>query len=238
MPVYFIRQTTRYQSGNGATISRSAYRGLRGREHEQVPDLDNTFKIGFSRVPAVLDGKKSKGGARRLRECQTGNPYLLELAADFADLTLDDEKQIHHLFREYRLQGEWFQHSDIGKICDSADVLTTRQKFWDFAYSLVLDRWLPTPVAAEVLGCSEQFLLSNLHLLRNAGAVSGLGISRDVLSKVSLEPNPNYVANVNGVIIRPRPPYTGRLQSRPNEYVKSNQRYHYKIQIQSSRDAA
>ena len=61
----------------------------------------NTCKIGYSRTPQ-----------QRIKELQTSNPFKLNL--DFiinGDFTR--EKEIHNLFNNYRLNGEWFNLNDL-----------------------------------------------------------------------------------------------------------------------------
>lgn len=46
----------------------------------------------------------------RLHSIRTGNPQSIELLAHFeSSNVVDDEKQLHHEFRDFRMNGEWFK---------------------------------------------------------------------------------------------------------------------------------
>ena len=57
-------------------------------------------KIGFSSNPES-----------RLAQLQTGNPFSLELVAEMEGC-INDEKLLHEKFKEFRLNGEWFEYID------------------------------------------------------------------------------------------------------------------------------
>ena len=69
------------------------------------------YKIGMSRT---LEGIE-----KRLKQCQTGNPFTLEV---YAKYEIQEEKpwiesMLHHRHKQFRMQGEWFmlnqKHIDI-----------------------------------------------------------------------------------------------------------------------------
>lgn len=64
-------------------------------------DSDEFVKIGFSTI----------GGESRL-VMQTGNPRKLYVVAEFEVAGMSDEKDLHGLFAEERVRGEWFRLSD------------------------------------------------------------------------------------------------------------------------------
>lgn len=61
---------------------------------------DGPIKIGHTKY------KKAIG---RLSELQTGNPYTLEIIHEIHG-DKDLEKEIHNLFSEHRMRGEWFEN--------------------------------------------------------------------------------------------------------------------------------
>lgn len=66
------------------------------------------YKIGVTST-SVLD---------RLSACQTGNPLKLSIEVVLPVSSRDDERDLHEMFSEHRLQGEWFRLSpdDIGML--------------------------------------------------------------------------------------------------------------------------
>lgn len=62
-------------------------------------EVSKAFKIGISKNPEV-----------RLKQLQTGNSSKLSLIYKAkANNRFKDELELHKLFEEYKLQGEWFQ---------------------------------------------------------------------------------------------------------------------------------
>lgn len=57
----------------------------------------NYIKIGYAEQPR-----------RRLKELQTGNPEKLQLLGTVPGGP-DREREIHHLFNDFRVKGEWFE---------------------------------------------------------------------------------------------------------------------------------
>jgi len=44
----------------------------------------------------------------RIRALKTGCPFPIEVVGVFDEGTVDDERSIHGLFKDYRVHGEWF----------------------------------------------------------------------------------------------------------------------------------
>ena len=66
-------------------------------------EVSKAFKIGISKNPQV-----------RLKQLQTGNSSKLSLIyTTKAESRFKDELELHKLFEEYKLQGEWFQLNNI-----------------------------------------------------------------------------------------------------------------------------
>lgn len=62
-------------------------------------EVSKAFKIGISKNPEA-----------RLKQLQTGNSSKLSLIyTTKAESRFQDELELHKLFEEYKLQGEWFQ---------------------------------------------------------------------------------------------------------------------------------
>lgn len=64
-----------------------------------INEIEKVCKIGYSENPTA-----------RLATLQTGCPYPLTLAATVVG-GVEQERQLHQDFSEYRLQGEWFQYN-------------------------------------------------------------------------------------------------------------------------------
>jgi hypothetical protein len=61
-------------------------------------EAENMCKIGYSENPAA-----------RLATLQTGCPYPLKIVST-CDGGLIEEKKLHSRFKDYKIQGEWFQY--------------------------------------------------------------------------------------------------------------------------------
>lgn len=77
-------------------------------------------KIGFSKHPE-----------KRLKQLQTGNPEVLEIAGVIKG-TISDEKQLHNKFKKYKIDREWFRYNkEIKNLFDTVEC-TTSSIFMDF----------------------------------------------------------------------------------------------------------
>lgn len=81
---------------------------------EEFSNKQFLFKIG-----------RTKNPARRLRELQTSNPYLLHLWAAMPFPNAADakrkEKYLHNLYQKYQKRGEWFQGRALEKLLRDED---------------------------------------------------------------------------------------------------------------------
>jgi hypothetical protein len=69
------------------------------------------YFIGSTELGAVKIGA-AKNPHKRLESLQTSSPYELTLYLVIQNANEIKEKQLHELFKEDRLKGEWFKLSD------------------------------------------------------------------------------------------------------------------------------
>jgi hypothetical protein len=86
-------------------------------EHEQRNTIEST--LGASRsIYFIRSGKNGpiKIGlgtpSERLKSLQTGNPEELFLIGVIPNGGLKKELELHEMFREYNIRGEWFEPCD------------------------------------------------------------------------------------------------------------------------------
>lgn len=105
------------------------------------------IKIGSTRKPVQ----------ERLRQLQTGSPLPLRVIAELDGL--HHERELHHQFADWRLEGEWFDEDAkwlmlmLGVDCQADEHHWVLARVWDGIDDFVCDR------CAESCQRSSQFQL-------------------------------------------------------------------------------
>lgn len=80
-----------------------------------LADADYQFmKVGFSR-----------NVQRRLAQIQDGGPLQLFVVDEFPG-SVNDERAVHDLLKEYRIRGEWFQSDAVLEFLEDAEMARQR----------------------------------------------------------------------------------------------------------------
>ena len=78
---------------------------------------------------------------KRLKELQTGNPYKLSILLTIMMTSVNDafslEQELHQLFKDYRLEGEWFEAEPVFKVIDTDIVKLNKFQFGGLQYGKV-----------------------------------------------------------------------------------------------------
>lgn len=90
---------------------------------------ENTVKIGYSNNPQ-----------KRLSQLQSGNPQRIEVLATIEDDNPQSlESNLHSIFREHKLSGEWFKNSDsVAFVVKYLMFSMERRSIEDLEYALYL----------------------------------------------------------------------------------------------------
>ena len=88
-----------------------------GRDVVYAVRVQEFIKIGFT----------GRGTDQRMKEMQTGNPYVLELIG-CADGSMEAETAIHRLLKPYNVRGEWF--TDHPDVLDVVDKIVNNDRAW------------------------------------------------------------------------------------------------------------
>lgn len=101
----------------------------------------------YSYVYFIIDGHghikigKADDTYKRLNELQTGNPYKLSILLTVMMTSVNDafslEQELHQLFKDYRLEGEWFEAEPVLKVIDTDIVKLNRFQFGGLRYGKV-----------------------------------------------------------------------------------------------------
>ena len=71
-------------------------------------------------IQSVMGGPVKIGKAddiqERLRQHQTGSPFILEVIKTYENVEPKFEKELHDKFKEYRIHGEWFDEKILSLI--------------------------------------------------------------------------------------------------------------------------
>lgn len=163
---------------------------------------NNTCKIG-----------KSNNPINRLSQLQTGSPFPLELVSyiDKDELT---ELEIHNLFKDYRLEGEWFKYCDeIKSFFNIEEAFLTNKEIFNVIFRI-------SNVAAKLyfslfhLYKNERFFISSINMkdielsagIKKASVIKGL---KELIKENLIYKHQNYSYQIN-----PRYIFNGSLKSR------------------------
>lgn len=95
-----------------------------------ITDNNGHIKIG-----------KADNTVKRLNELQTGNPYKLSIILTVMMPSINDafslEQELHQLFKDYRLEGEWFEAEPVLKVIDVDIVKLNKFQFGGLKYGKV-----------------------------------------------------------------------------------------------------
>lgn len=75
---------------------------------------------------------------KRLNELQTGNPYKLSILLTVMMTSVNDafslEQELHKLFKDYQLEGEWFEEEPVLNVIDTDIVKLNKFQFGGLQY--------------------------------------------------------------------------------------------------------
>ena len=116
-----------------------------------MPQEDNkpkTQKTKYSFVYFITDGHghikigKADDTSQRIKELQTGNPYklsfLLTVILPSVEEAFDLEQELHSIFDDYRMEGEWFEEPPVLELIDTDVVNLGRFSFGGLQFGRAL----------------------------------------------------------------------------------------------------